>query len=170
MLEALAVHEGPLPTEAEADYGAAHGAGHNDDDEQNHGAGIMSRRHALLRDLADVAQRLSDDELQVMLTIGVRAWAGQTQYGCLNLLRDHRDFRNEAFEEACDAAFYLAAGLLTADGEARRRDRRNGLAQIPGGIAPVGPPRRRQRYVRGSPTFAASNTGSSTNSPRKRHA
>ena len=69
-------------------------------------------RRDLLADLAAVAGRLWDDELRVLLTTAVRAWAGQTKYGCLRLAGDRRDFRGEAFEEACDAAFYLAAGLL----------------------------------------------------------
>jgi hypothetical protein len=77
------------------------------------------RRRALLADLAAVASRLSDDELRVLLTIAVRAWVGQSRYGCLRLAADRRDFRGEAFEEACDAAFYLAAHLL-------RRQRQRG--------------------------------------------
>jgi hypothetical protein len=79
---------------------------------------MTQRRRALLRDLAAVALRLSDDELHVLLTIAVRAWAGQSRYGCLRLAGDRRDFRGEAFEEACDAAFYLAAGLLRPRGRA----------------------------------------------------
>jgi hypothetical protein len=89
----------------------------------------MNRRHSLLRDLADVALRLSDDELRVLLTIAVRAWIGQAKYGCLDLRRDRRDLRREAFEEACDAAFYLAAGLLARCKSCRRSRRRRGLAR-----------------------------------------
>jgi hypothetical protein len=75
---------------------------------------IAPSRSGLLRNLAAVARRLSNDELNVLLAIGNRAWLGQSRYGCLRLSRDRRDFRREAFEEACDAAFYLAAALLSA--------------------------------------------------------
>jgi hypothetical protein len=102
----------------------------------------MRSRGALLRDLADVAQRLSDDALHVLLTIAIRAWIGQSKYGCLDLRHDSRDFRHEAFEEACDASFYLAAKLLTAGRDGARRARRNRLA----GTAPdIGTVLRRQR-------------------------
>ena len=87
------------------------------------------RRRGMLRDLAAVAGRLSDDELHVLLTIAVRAWVGQSRYGYLRLAGDRRDLRHEAFEEACDAAFYLAAALLSARkgraGRSRRRARRD---------------------------------------------
>jgi hypothetical protein len=81
----------------------------------------------LLADLAAVARRLSDDELRVLLTIAVRAWIGQSRYGCPRLAGDRRDFRGEAFEEAVDAAFYIAAALLrprsaASRGRARARD------------------------------------------------
>src|SRR5262249_24596751 len=86
------------------------------------------RRLALLADLAAIARRLSDDELRVLLTIGVRAWIGQALYGCLRLAGDRRDFRGEAFEEACDAAFYLAAALLRPRWTgSRHRGRRRAL-------------------------------------------
>jgi hypothetical protein len=90
---------------------------------------MTQRRRALLRDMAAVARRLSDDELRVLLTIGIRAWVGQTKYGCLDLRHDRRDLRHEAFEEACDAAFYLAANLLAGCKSCRRSRRRRGLAR-----------------------------------------
>jgi hypothetical protein len=66
----------------------------------------------------------------VLLAIGKRAWIGQSQYGCLRLSCDRRDFRHEALEEACDAAFYLAAALLSAQkrrpGRSKRRGHRDG--------------------------------------------
>jgi hypothetical protein len=89
----------------------------------------MQSRAALVRDLADVAQRLSDDELHVLVTMAVRAWMGQTKYGCLDLLHDRRDLRREAFEEACDAAFYLAADLLAGCRSCRRSQRDRGPAR-----------------------------------------
>ena len=76
------------------------------------------RHRGMLRDLAAVAGRLSDDELHVLLTIAVRAWVGQSRYGCLRLAGDRRDLRHEAFEEACDGCFYIAAWLQQ---ERRRR-------------------------------------------------
>ena len=54
----------------------------------------------------------------MLLAIGNRAWLGQSNYGCLQLERDRRDFRHEAFEEACDGCFYIAAWLQQ---ERRRR-------------------------------------------------
>jgi hypothetical protein len=88
------------------------------------------RRRGMLCDLAAVAGRLSDDELHVLLTIAVRAWVGQSNYGCLQLASDRRDFRHEALEEACDATFYLAAALLSAQkrrpGRSKRRGHRDG--------------------------------------------
>jgi len=78
---------------------------------------VPSRR-GLLHSLAAVARRLSNDELRVLLAIGNRAWLGQSNYGCLQLERDRRDFRHEAFEEACDGCFYIAAWLQQ---ERRRR-------------------------------------------------
>jgi len=87
------------------------------------------RRRGMLRDLAAVASRLSDDELHVLLTIAVRAWVGQSRYGCLRLAGDRRDLRHEAFEEACDAAFYLAADLLAGCRSCRRSRRRRGPAR-----------------------------------------
>jgi hypothetical protein len=90
---------------------------------------VNGRRRTLLRDLAAVARRLSDDELRVVLTIGIRTLGGQNRYGRMRLAHDRRDFRGEAFEEACDAAFYLAAGLLAPRGRIshdRVRGRRAG--------------------------------------------
>jgi hypothetical protein len=89
---------------------------------------VPSRR-SLLQSLAAVARRLSNDELRVLLAIGNRAWSGQSRYGCLRLSRDRRDFRREAFEEACDAAFYLAAALLSAQTR-RAGHRKHGRATI----------------------------------------
>ncbi len=80
---------------------------------------MTPRRRALLRDLADVAGQLADDEIEVLLTIGARAWIGQSRYGCLDLRHDRRDLRHEAHEEACDGCFYIAASLLR--GLRRRR-------------------------------------------------
>ena len=93
---------------------------------------IVPSRSGLLRNLAAVARRLSNDELNVLLAIGNRAWIGQSRYGCLHLSRDRRDFRREAFEEACDAAFYLAAALLGARTcRARPSTRRNAAMERP---------------------------------------
>ena len=90
---------------------------------------MTRRRRALLRDLAGVARQLGDDELQVLLTIAIRAWVGQGTYGCLDLDHDRRDLRHEAYEEACDAAFYLAADLLAGCRGHRRSRRRRGRAR-----------------------------------------
>ena len=80
---------------------------------------MTRNRVALERELVDVASRLADDELRVLITIAARAWAGQARYGCLQLARDHRDFRKEALEELIDGTFYLAAGLLSTRGRRR---------------------------------------------------
>jgi hypothetical protein len=52
-------------------------------------------RRALLRDLAAIARRLSNDELRVLLTIAGRAWVGQSRYGCLRLPHDRRDLADQ---------------------------------------------------------------------------
>jgi hypothetical protein len=90
---------------------------------------MTQQRRGLLRDLAEVAQRLSDDELHVLVTIAVRAWVGQSRYGCLQLARDRRDFRREAFEEVADALFYTAAELLAGCRRCSRSRRRRGSAR-----------------------------------------
>jgi hypothetical protein len=69
-------------------------------------------RRTMLREFAAIAQRLSPDELGVLVTIAARARDGQGRYGCMRLSRDRRDFQHEAFEELCDACFYPAAGVL----------------------------------------------------------
>jgi len=75
-------------------------------------------RAARLRDLADVARRLGSGELDVLLLLAARVWAGQARYGCLDVRRDRRDFRRELLEEVADGLFYAAAALL-------RRQRRS---------------------------------------------
>jgi tRNA 2-selenouridine synthase SelU len=74
---------------------------------------------ALRRELAAIGRHLGRDELQALVTIAARAWAGQARYGCLDLHRDRRDFGREASEELADATFYLTTDLLH-----RRRGRR----------------------------------------------
>jgi len=61
--------------------------------------------------LCDLAARLGPGELDVLLLLAARVWAGQARYGCLAVRRDPRDFAAEALEELADACFYLAAAL-----------------------------------------------------------
>src|SRR5262249_23991325 len=114
---------------------------------------MTQQRRGLLRDLADVARQLSDDELRVLVTIAARAWMGQTKYGCLDLRHERRDLGHEAFEETCDAAFYLAAKLVTAGHSRPRRDRRNRLAAAARGVDTVLCRPRRREFL-AAPAFA----------------
>ena len=70
------------------------------------------QREALERELADVATRLGDDEVEMLLLVARRAAVGETHYGTLDARNDRRDFGREALEEALDLAFYLGAALL----------------------------------------------------------
>ena len=66
-------------------------------------------RAARLRDLADVARRLGPGELDVLLLVAARVWAGQARHGSLDVRRDHRDFRREGLADAC---FHLTVSLI----------------------------------------------------------
>jgi nucleoside-diphosphate-sugar epimerase len=79
-------------------------------------------RHVLLAELADVAARLTGDELRVLLILATRVWAGQARYKCLELGRDRRDFPREALEGLADAVFHLGADVVHH--RQQRRDRR----------------------------------------------
>ena len=67
---------------------------------------------APVRELAEIAQRLTGDELAVLALIARRLDAGRKRYGSLDVSRDGRDFRHGALEELADAAVYLAAAIL----------------------------------------------------------
>jgi hypothetical protein len=64
-----------------------------------------------------VVRFLGNEEVDLLLTVATRLWAGQSRYGPFDLARDRRNFRREALEEACDLAVYLAAAVL----QSRRR-------------------------------------------------
>ena len=64
-------------------------------------------RSEYVRDLNTVAATLGPIELQVLVAIGKRLREGQKTYGQFTE-RDSRNMVNEAFEEACDLAVYLA--------------------------------------------------------------
>jgi hypothetical protein len=80
-----------------------------------------------------VVRVLGDEEVDLLLTIATRVWAGQCRYGFFNLTRDPRNFRREALEEACDLAVYLAAATHQ-DQRQRRRDARRPRAPAPGAL------------------------------------
>lgn len=84
---------------------------------------------ALVRNLADVAADLADDELKVLLLLAVRVRQGRAQYGHLNVRGDRRNFQCETLEEVLDGLFYLGAGLLRHRDFAARRRRAGGRGQ-----------------------------------------
>jgi hypothetical protein len=63
-----------------------------------------------MKELTDMCQLLGDIELDVVLEIARRVFAGQNAYG-LFLKADTRDFRREAEDEALDMAVYCARRL-----------------------------------------------------------
>lgn len=66
----------------------------------------------LLDELVDHWRELCADERRVLLTLARRMVDGAYKYGPLHLMRDERDFQQEAAEECVDAAAYLAMRLL----------------------------------------------------------
>jgi hypothetical protein len=92
-----------------------------------------ARRSAFEVQLASVVRFLGDEEVDLLLTIATRLWAGQCRYGPFDLARDRRNFQREALEEACDLAVYLAAAAHQ-DRRKRRSDARRPRAPVPGGL------------------------------------
>ena len=78
--------------------------------------------------LAGLVSALGDDELELLLLIATRMWAGQQRVGYFNLRRDRRDFNREALEEVADALVYSGVALVRHRHRAsqRRRGHREG--------------------------------------------
>lgn len=62
--------------------------------------------------LIENGTRLTEDEIEIVVTIAERLAHGQSVYGPLYVQRDTRDYSREAFEEFIDGAVYLAARAL----------------------------------------------------------
>jgi hypothetical protein len=70
-------------------------------------------------ELAEIAARLDEDELRVLVRIAKRLQLGQGVYGRLHIAADTRGFRNEAREEIEDALVYFACAWLKGEGRDR---------------------------------------------------
>jgi hypothetical protein len=60
--------------------------------------------------LLDLWEQLETRERHALLIISSRLLAGQKQYGPLS--PGKKNWQKEAFEECCDLAVYMAAGLV----------------------------------------------------------
>lgn len=81
----------------------------------------------LRRELAELQELASYDELRVLRVIVRRLHAGRQVYGYLDLARDRRDWKRERAEEYVDLAIYDACDEL--DRAAKRPTRRRGQRQ-----------------------------------------
>lgn len=63
-----------------------------------------------LESVLDAWQYLGPRERRALAIIAERLLSGQTMYG--QLYRGKKDWKREGFEECCDLAVYMAAGLL----------------------------------------------------------
>lgn len=55
---------------------------------------------------------LGEDEIKVLRRIAERLRMGAKTYGRLNIVKDPRDWKEEAAQEALDLAVYLSIGLV----------------------------------------------------------
>jgi len=72
----------------------------------------MTRRLIIAEDLAEIANGLGEDELEVLLEVARGLRKGKKIYGPLNLERDSRDFQREALDEVRDCLVYTASKLI----------------------------------------------------------
>jgi hypothetical protein len=91
---------------------------------------LHGQRGALEVQLVSVVRFLGCEEVDLLLTIATRLWAGQRRYGSFNLARDPRNFQREALEEACDLAVYLAAEAHRSRRQRGGRERRTGMTDL----------------------------------------
>lgn len=80
----------------------------------------MTPRADMETALAHVVDDLGDDELEILLALGMRLHAGRKLYGELRLATDSRNFVAEAGEEVIDALSYV---LMWMRQRARERAR-----------------------------------------------
>jgi len=67
---------------------------------------------ALSAELRDIASKLNEDELRVLVAIAKRLFRGRTAYRPLDVHGDPRNWSQEASEEAFDLSVYLACQTL----------------------------------------------------------
>lgn len=79
--------------------------------------GAISR----LENILEIWETLGETEKKVLITFAFRLLAGQRKYGKLDLQTDKRAWTWEAAEEALDMSCYLAAELIHATEESRRK-------------------------------------------------
>lgn len=70
----------------------------------------------LRKSIVGILLVLNRDELRVVEFIASRLHLGQDGYGFLDILKDPRNWKQEALEEAADGAVYDAIGALKGEG------------------------------------------------------